>query len=86
VGDDAGAGTALLGLREALERERFAAPGSAAAVTPERGRELVSWSADVSAALTAHAPRRRRIASALLPASLLTPRRPARPLSVGRPA
>ncbi|MFD3445801.1 transglutaminaseTgpA domain-containing protein [Microbacteriaceae bacterium 4G12] len=86
LGDDAGAGAALAGLLGALERERFAAPGSTAVVTPERGRRLVSWTTDVSAALSSHAPRRRRLAAALLPSSLVTTLRPGRPLRVGRPA
>jgi transglutaminase-like putative cysteine protease len=86
VRDEPGAAVALSGLLEALERERFASPQSTAILTAERGRELVSWVSDVSAALTAQAPRRRRIVSALLPASLLSTVRTARRFRVGRPA
>jgi transglutaminase-like putative cysteine protease len=86
LGGDPVAGAALLGLREALERERFAASGSTEAVSAERGRELVAWVAEVSAGLAAHSSRRSRISSALLPVSLLRTPRPARRPRVGRPA
>jgi hypothetical protein len=86
LGDDAAAQSALLGLREALERERFAASGSTAAVSAERGRELVSWVGDVSRGLAARSSRRVRLSAALLPVSQLRTARPVRRPRVGRPA
>ena len=82
--DDGAAGrTALLGLREALEHERFATPGATAVVSADRGRELAGWTAEVSRGLAAAAPWHARIVSTLFPASLLSAVGPPRRFRVG---